>query len=66
MPLTDDFVELLLHLLDPPGVLKGETHPNSDVEVAIAQAVERNPKISNRALAKKLNVAESTVRRYRK
>jgi hypothetical protein len=66
LPLTDHMVKMLLTVIDPPGVLKGETHPNSDMEVAIAQAVERNPKISNRALAKKLNVSEHTVRRYRK
>jgi hypothetical protein len=66
LPLTDDFVELLVHLIDPPGVLKGETHSNPDLEVAIAQAVERNPKISNRNLAKKLDVSEHTIRRYRK
>ena len=66
LPLTEQIVELLLPFISPPKSLRGEARPNLTLGAKIARAVERNPKISNRALALKLGAAESTVRRYRR
>ena len=65
LPLTEEIVGLLLYLILPPGQLRGEAQPNLALEVAIKHAVERTPGISNRALAKRLDVSPRTIGRYR-